>query len=873
MGDKDSSDEEDVFECGRCKEKFTDMTIFMHHKNEKTCNKVKKQKELTAKERAQELGEVLTSILNSSTNSMTGEGEANTTVASISPTIGDFFTTKAGDKEIDPGHISLDILTSLEHPIKQEQVSTSASCDPCQEWFPDQPVLDNSLREKSTIDTSQLDQVEIEATVESKTHDVHNKPQLDSPVASSDSPVEKSSRRTRQQHSCSVCNLKFLSRFKLEQHCAGRKHRNTVRKLKTNTEQDEVPKRRPGRPSKKRVCKFCGISTDSIKDLQKHLKEQHKGATGKENGDKGAQSDETTNLCRECGALVPRRSLRRHERRCANKKKFECPLCGHQSRERTDYKSHIDNHKVWIEVDKSVVPWDGQSTNTSSRNEDATISNAEQEKIADVSDDADKDEGVILSTSDLAVLGLMPKPKFSTVQECLDALTSGLKGTYDEQISSDKETQGESEVISMNLDNGAEPSSVKINSKQLKCKACKKWFPRRSLSKHMYDVHSMTKQFQCRDVECLQAFIDMDSFRTHITSHSDKLMFQCGCRLCFSNKTAVEEEYADEIRKWKMRKYYSQLSYKCKLCWMKFPSESSLSKHQQSDSHNHRCEQCGKVSVSKRQLRLHQETHQEERGYLCDICGSGFKTDRDLRRHIASHSSNKPFACNECDKAFHFKNKLTRHINTVHATYKPFACNYEGCRKSFARRDKLTDHENTHKAPIYACQYCSKTFYRKDVMREHEIANHTKEFPYNCKMCKKGFLRPKALLNHQAAEHNTSVSPSTLDKLLKASAAVQQRAQNTPLSAAACLAGYVIYDQSISSVLQGTTDNDPQSLPIQPMNLPPSASSSSDLSYQMTDITGSGGTNLTYQVSGGSLPGGSNALHVSLSQPLVEHDV
>ena len=37
------TDEEDVFECGRCKEKFTDMTVFMLHKKGKSCQKAKKQ--------------------------------------------------------------------------------------------------------------------------------------------------------------------------------------------------------------------------------------------------------------------------------------------------------------------------------------------------------------------------------------------------------------------------------------------------------------------------------------------------------------------------------------------------------------------------------------------------------------------------------------------------------------------------------------------------------------------------------------------------------------------------------------------------------------------------------------------------------------
>ena len=413
----------------------------------------------------------------------------------------------------------------------------------------------------------------------------------------------------------------------------------------------------------------------------------------------------------------------------------------------------------------------------------------------------------------------------------------------------------------------------------------------------MYEKHNMVKRFQCQDVDCLEIYEDLDSFKEHIGSHSDKLMFQCGCRQCIPHRDDVEVDYPEAMRKWKMRQYYSQMTFKCSVCWTKFPSEYRLMRHLEMDSHMHECEKCGKMVVSKRQLRLHMEVHREERCFLCDMCGSGFKTVRDLRRHIASHSSERPFVCKECGKGFLFNNKLKRHVVSVHSTKKPFSCDHPGCVRTFARRDKLREHQNVHKnVPPYACSFCTKAFYRKDSAKEHEIIAHTKDFPYNCNICKKGFMRPRILENHQTTEHGKNGSGSSLANLLKARTEVRQRMESSSnlatlklmkahseaqqrmesLNARASSLSYVICEQNLGSVLQGAGDNDTQSL--QTLQAIPFSQAttteahSNEMTYQMTDITGSAATSLL-QISHMTIPDNcQQPFPVTITQALANAD-
>ncbi|XP_072169026.1 uncharacterized protein [Diadema setosum] len=879
------TDEEDVFECGRCKQKFTDMTVFMQHKKDKSCQKLRKPKAGDSDHQSSQAvgdhvvaSDVLDGILMSDADSqaisqMQDVEEGNGNISSVSPSISELFTTKASDKEGVSSQLTLDILNALTATNKQVLDPATGQCDLSQEWMSNQEGYESHPEEKnnsaSQADLTSFTQITPPDTHSQKRHHTaHEHEELNADTShdsKADTSVRVSSRRKRPDHSCKPCNLNFLSRFKLEQHLSTRKHRNALKNQKGDKD-TPVTRKRKGRPAKRGLCKLCGTEVSSAKELQQHMRDEHRqdyyrsqqNNAGAER--QGGDTDDSTNLCRECGIMVATRSLLRHERRCANRKRYECPLCRHQSRERTEYKSHIESHKVWIEIDRTHFQnpssnKDFKKPRRSKRQSNSHPSrrNDEGAILGSSNQNLDRENKMTLSPVDLAALGLMPKRQLNSTagDECLDAFTSSVSeaahrgdregGTEQQNDSEDVQTADSDE------EEEEHSSSVKVNSRQLKCKVCVKWFLRKSLSKHMYEQHNMVKQFQCRDLKCLETFVDIDTFSAHITSHSDKLMFQCCCRHCMRHTRDVEVEYKEGIRKWRMRQYYAQLSFKCSVCWMKFPSQDRLQKHLDSNPHKHTCEECGKLTVSKRQLRLHMESHQDARGYLCDICGGGFKTDRDLKKHMASHSTKRPFTCDECGKGFLFKNKLTRHFNTVHSKQKPFSCDHPGCGKTFARKDKLSDHQNSHMAVRpFACKFCQKSFYRKDSARDHEILYHTKDYPYSCKLCDKGFLRPKALENHQTQEH-------TKDVLLIADSLLNPQTS----SVAQTVKSITSKPSAVSYVLL----NDSQSLTLQSIDFSQSSTSdvpSSDLTYTMSDISGNGVSALTYQMPGITLPDASN---------------
>ena len=385
--------------------------------------------------------------------------QEHSSVAHTSPSISEIFTSKATTKEMEPTNLPLDLLSALDHINKSE----SSECELCQDWLPGQEELDCHLREKHGITQqagldegkfpeasailqkvqggkqnsssfveaagcsnlqkfkpgkrisknhiqkhfkiriSSLDQAELEESEEGPTKVKKAKKPKKSNSRSNVGKLPPS-RRSRPDHSCAVCSLKFLSRYKLEQHLNTTKHLKAVARI--NASAGKVEKAGRGRKAKQRICSVCQITTSSVKELKQHMKE-HKGVN------KG-YSEPSKNLCRECGTLVATKSLKRHEKRCANRKRFECPLCKHQSRERTDYNHHIDNHRVFMDTKK--LP---DSTGKRCRSDDKQISSEDKEAADSILATDGSTSLQSLSPTDLAVLGLLRKQENESTSDLM----------------------------------------------------------------------------------------------------------------------------------------------------------------------------------------------------------------------------------------------------------------------------------------------------------------------------------------------------------------------------------------------------------------------------------------------------------------------
>ena len=89
---------------------------------------------------------------------------------------------------------------------------------------------------------------------------------------------------------------------------------------------------------------------------------------------------------------------------------------------------------------------------------------------------------------------------------------------------------------------------------------------------------------------------------------------------------------------------------------------------------------------------------------------------------------------------------------------KPFKCGYEGCDRSYSRKNILRSHfvKHTGDSP-YKCYLgeCNGriAFDRKEELTWHTYSQHTYERPYQCDICAKRFIRSDHLRRHSKKVH------------------------------------------------------------------------------------------------------------------------
>eukprot|EP00118_Oscarella_pearsei_P006970 m.32751 g.32751 ORF g.32751 m.32751 type:complete len:386 (+) comp31690_c0_seq3:24-1181(+) len=145
----------------------------------------------------------------------------------------------------------------------------------------------------------------------------------------------------------------------------------------------------------------------------------------------------------------------------------------------------------------------------------------------------------------------------------------------------------------------------------------------------------------------------------------------------------------------------------------------------------------------------------KQKSYACDEegCEKSFTTASHLKAHKRIHSGEKPFVCSHspCQRAFTTSYGLKTHERT-HTGDKPYACDFDGCSKAFKTSGDLRKHKRTHTGERpFSCKFegCRQSFSTSSGLRVHE-RTHTGEKPYRCTAddCQRTFTTYTSFLNH-----------------------------------------------------------------------------------------------------------------------------
>jgi hypothetical protein len=124
------------------------------------------------------------------------------------------------------------------------------------------------------------------------------------------------------------------------------------------------------------------------------------------------------------------------------------------------------------------------------------------------------------------------------------------------------------------------------------------------------------------------------------------------------------------------------------------------------------------------------------------LCHAVFPTASALHKHVkTAHVDNCASCfcqwegCDASSKDFKQRSKLSRHL-LGHAGYRPYACSYAGCDKTFATNQAKDNHERTHTGERpYVCDRCGYTTTTHTQLQTHISALHEGKKPHKCRFC------------------------------------------------------------------------------------------------------------------------------------------
>ncbi|XP_025116073.1 zinc finger protein 341-like isoform X3 [Pomacea canaliculata] len=375
------------------------------------------------------------------------------------------------------------------------------------------------------------------------------------------------------------------------------------------------------------------------------------GGSGRR-GDRGAGGDAKRRSlqCQYCNKLFAKNfDLQQHIRAHTGEKPFQCIVCGRAFAQKSNVKKHMATHKVWPTGNSSTLP---------KQPKPQPMVHGEDNSLPE-SVEAETEEEVIVTVGEGHAVGLIKEEE-----------ADGDKGKVLESLSA--------------VTNGQVKVRVVVDNSYI-CQYCaakfKTFF---QLKTHMVE-HKAEQVYKCVMKNCGASFRELDSFLDHTKTHENEMTYRC--HQC--------NKYFPSLYELGVHQYTHSL----------YPSQSL-----KSGPRHFQCTKCGNKYTTPEALEHHLATTTHQ--YPCPHCHKIFSCERFLRRHLPIHGSEG------CNKEFNRPDKLKSHIIT-HSGIKPFKCSV--CGKGFSRRPHLMEHERGHNADYrFKCEKCGKGYFRAKLFNVHK---------------------------------------------------------------------------------------------------------------------------------------------------------
>ncbi|XP_063392066.1 zinc finger protein 724-like [Cydia fagiglandana] len=196
--------------------------------------------------------------------------------------------------------------------------------------------------------------------------------------------------------------------------------------------------------------------------------------------------------------------------------------------------------------------------------------------------------------------------------------------------------------------------------------------------------------------------------------------------------------------------------HKCPVCTIRFGRKGKLWLHYDTHRIKYVCRECGFVSRTRDQARLHHLFH-AGKIYRCKYCGKEFRKQSTYLGHVRLRHKTLNVACEMCGETFINQMGLSMHKSYEHGVLK-LRKKYRECKTcsvTFISEDALKKHQEAgvHKddgdhATMSPCVQCGDNFDSEDALKEHADAEHP-----SCEVCNSTFLNAESYDVHIARKH------------------------------------------------------------------------------------------------------------------------